>query len=109
MGGIDAGADDYLVKPFAARELIARVRVNLELARTRRDLAVVEVRGGRLEAIAQFTGGVAHDFNNLLTSVIGSLDLLDRHRAGRCLEAPSSLANCSPLRAVSRCLRNLSR
>ena len=33
--GLDAGADDYLVKPFVARELIARVRANLDLASAR--------------------------------------------------------------------------
>ena len=34
--GLDAGADDYLVKPFTSRELRARVRANLELDRSRR-------------------------------------------------------------------------
>ena len=33
--GLTAGANDYLVKPFAARELIARVGAQLELARVR--------------------------------------------------------------------------
>ena len=36
LQGLDAGADDYLVKPFTARELLARVRSNLELDRARR-------------------------------------------------------------------------
>jgi signal transduction histidine kinase/DNA-binding response OmpR family regulator len=34
--GLEAGADDYLSKPFSARELLARVSANLEMARVRR-------------------------------------------------------------------------
>ncbi|GAA4102728.1 SpoIIE family protein phosphatase [Actinomadura miaoliensis] len=33
--GLAAGADDYLVKPFSAAELLARVQANVELARLR--------------------------------------------------------------------------
>jgi PAS domain S-box-containing protein len=33
--GLEAGADDYLVKPFSSAELLARVRTNVELARLR--------------------------------------------------------------------------
>jgi PAS domain S-box-containing protein len=35
--GLEAGADDYLIKPFSARELLARVGANLEMARVRRE------------------------------------------------------------------------
>ncbi len=35
--GLDAGADDYLVKPFTAKELLARVRTHVEMARVRRE------------------------------------------------------------------------
>jgi signal transduction histidine kinase len=34
--GLAAGADDYLVKPFGARELLARVDSNIRIARDRR-------------------------------------------------------------------------
>lgn len=37
--GLDAGADDYIGKPFSTEELLARVRANLRRVRTR---AVVE-------------------------------------------------------------------
>ncbi len=35
--GLAAGADDYLAKPFSARELTARISAHLELARVRRE------------------------------------------------------------------------
>jgi signal transduction histidine kinase len=35
IDGLHAGADDYLVKPFSARELVARVEAQLERARAR--------------------------------------------------------------------------
>jgi signal transduction histidine kinase/DNA-binding response OmpR family regulator len=37
--GLDAGADDYVVKPFSARELLAKIGGALELARVRREAA----------------------------------------------------------------------
>jgi len=39
--GLRRGADDYLVKPFSARELRARVAANIELSRTRAQSARV--------------------------------------------------------------------
>jgi CheY-like chemotaxis protein len=37
--GLEAGADDYLVKPFTARELLARVTTHLAMSRLRRQAA----------------------------------------------------------------------
>ncbi|CAB3753026.1 response regulator [Paraburkholderia humisilvae] len=37
VGGLESGADDYLTKPFSARELLARVAGNLQLARLRHE------------------------------------------------------------------------
>ena len=35
--GMQAGADDYLIKPFSARELLARVETHVKMARFRRE------------------------------------------------------------------------
>ncbi|RIK37933.1 MAG: hypothetical protein DCC55_22700 [Chloroflexi bacterium] len=47
--GLEVGADDYLVKPFSARELLTRVRTHLNMAHTRRTAAERE-RALRAEA-----------------------------------------------------------
>ncbi|MBQ6823701.1 MAG: response regulator transcription factor [Clostridia bacterium] len=45
--GLDAGADDYLAKPFAMRELVARVRAAL---RHRKEQTATELCAGELKA-----------------------------------------------------------
>jgi signal transduction histidine kinase/CheY-like chemotaxis protein len=50
--GLDAGADDYINKPFSARELLARVKANLKLARIRKEAQEIQrQQAARLEAV----------------------------------------------------------
>ena len=37
--GLSGGVDDYLIKPFSARELVARIGTHLEMAKLRREAA----------------------------------------------------------------------
>jgi signal transduction histidine kinase len=127
--GMEAGADDYLAKPFAARELIARVSANLELARVRAEttaalrqlnvtleqrveaevaqrMRVEEAlrQAQKMEAIGHLTGGVAHDFNNLLQIILGNLDGLKRRLDG---STPPSRSDIN--RAVEGAMRGAER
>jgi PAS domain S-box-containing protein len=42
--GMQSGADDYLVKPFTARELVARVEAHIKMARFRRTAVAKETQ-----------------------------------------------------------------
>ena len=49
IGGLDAGADDYLTKPFSPKELLARIRAVLRRKAPEALDSAVEVAGLRLD------------------------------------------------------------
>ncbi|HEX5717640.1 MAG TPA: ATP-binding protein [Thermoanaerobaculia bacterium] len=73
--GLEVGADDYVVKPFALRELQARIAAHLRAREIERQL---HERESRLVAIGQMTSSVVHDLRNPLTLLKGYADLAHR-------------------------------
>jgi signal transduction histidine kinase len=70
--GLAAGANDYLIKPFAAAELVARVKTQLEAAHARAD--------ARAAATARdaFIAVVAHDLHHPLAGLNWHVQILRR-------------------------------
>ena len=96
--GLQCGADDYLVKPFDAEELRARVRTLLrvrelhrEVEARNRDLeAALErlkatqsqlVHSEKMSSIGQLVAGIAHEINNAINAVYNGIQPLSQ-RAG---------------------------
>ena len=78
---LDAGADDYIVKPYADEELLARVRGGLRIRRLQEELAALEWR----LATRELAAALGHTINNPLAVIANYLELLER-------TAPAALA-----------------
>ena len=83
--GFEAGADDYIPKPFHIPELLARVRSalrikhltddleqrNQELLRSQRSL----LQSKKMATIGLLASGIAHEFNNIMAGISGYAQL----------------------------------
>jgi DNA-binding response OmpR family regulator len=77
VAGLDTGADDYIVKPYALEELVARVRA---LLRRPRDVMPVTLRVGELELdTATRRAHVAGQAIDLTTKEYAVLEVFLRH------------------------------
>ncbi|WP_395849542.1 ATP-binding protein [Cystobacter fuscus] len=74
--GLQAGADDYLVKPFNAPELLARVESAVRLARERTERE--RAAGDRVKLEQQLIGIVSHDLRSPISAILMSTQLLLR-------------------------------
>jgi signal transduction histidine kinase len=101
--GLEVGADDYLVKPFSARELIARVQVHVSLAQLRRRLLdrAEEARRAAEDATRakdEFLAMLGHELRNPLSPIVVAVELM--HLRG---------VNSKELSVIERQLKQLMR
>jgi two-component system sensor histidine kinase/response regulator len=80
------GNDDCLMKPFSGRELIARVRTQLELARLRRETELTQT--SHLDEL--FLGILGHDLRNPLSAITTAANLLEMRADSEKIAKPVS-------------------
>jgi signal transduction histidine kinase len=73
IAGLEAGADDFLAKPFSGRELLVRVRTRLELAAMRRrntqQEEMLTTLRRTLHARDEFFSAASHELRTPLTTL----------------------------------------
>jgi signal transduction histidine kinase len=72
LAGFEAGAVDYVVKPFSADELLARIRSQLAI----RKLALKLHESQKLAAMGMLSAGLAHELRNPANALVNALQPL---------------------------------
>ncbi|HAZ43440.1 MAG TPA: histidine kinase [Cyanobacteria bacterium UBA11371] len=72
--GLEAGADDYLIKPFSAQELVSRVNGHLQMAQLRYESLDRERTLNRRKD--ELLSTVSHELNTPLVAILGWTRLL---------------------------------
>ncbi|AFZ31248.1 multi-sensor signal transduction histidine kinase [Gloeocapsa sp. PCC 7428] len=72
--GLEAGADDYLIKPFSAQELVSRVNAHLHMVHLRGEALQHERAINRQKD--ELLSTVSHELNTPLVSILGWTRLL---------------------------------
>jgi phosphoserine phosphatase RsbU/P len=70
--GLEAGADDYITKPYDFDELKARINVGRRILELQAELGDAE----KLKGVIEMAGAVCHELNQPLQSVLGFAELL---------------------------------
>lgn len=73
--GLDAGADDYITKPFHMGEVAARIRVQLRIVELQQELLDHEKRLAQAEGVGQTLVTLSHYINNATQAVSGMAQL----------------------------------
>jgi signal transduction histidine kinase len=71
IDGLAAGADDYLIKPFSSREVLARVEAHLKLSVRRQ-----AVEANRLKD--EFIAMLGHELRNPLAPILTAVEAIER-------------------------------
>ncbi|MBN1419116.1 MAG: response regulator [Planctomycetes bacterium] len=117
--GFDAGADDYITKPFHVSEFLARIRVALRIKRLREELRArtrelfasqrALLQHEKLATVGLLAAGIAHEFNNIMAGISGFAQMAKRNPAHRDTLVEVALAQAKRAQEITTSLSTFAR